>query len=130
MAVNKYKVRTVIEFGSGISSLLFDNMNMKVVSLETDEKYMNWVAGFCSDNISFYHWDNDKLPKGIPHTYDMALVDGCLPRRPQLDHAKIMTDLICIDDFAGSIRGQFTPVMAEWDRIDKLGTFMAVFRNN
>ena len=114
-------VKSVLEFGSGVSTFLFDNINLKVVSFETDPKYMEFVKSLCSPKVTFKLWDNKSAT--INDFYDLALVDGVLPRTHQLEIALKHAKFIAIDDFKDSLLRKLT----NYERIDSRSTILAVF---
>lgn len=119
------KVETVLEFGAGISSLLFSDLGLKVTSFETDEKYLDFVRNLCANEVDFRLWDNETPPElGV---YDLALVDGCLPRRLQLRLALKHAGIVAIDDFAGAMAKRMTPMIRGLKRLDSQTTIMAIF---
>ena len=125
--IERFYVRNVLEFGAGISTLLFDNLGIKVWSYETDPEYLEFVKSFPTSNVDYFLWDNKTIPFTLG-LFDMALVDGCLPRLPQLkvalDHAKI----IAVDDFAGSLKNSLGPYLSKSRRLDSRDTIMAIFK--
>lgn len=123
--VSRNKVNSVLEFGSGISTVLFDNMGLKVDSFETDKDYMKSIQEMCSDRVSFTWWDNKVAH--ISKFYDLALVDGSLPRMMQLNYAIKHADIVAIDDFVGAIRTSMLPIVEKFPRLDTGMTFMAIF---
>ena len=95
--VRQYNVKTVLEFGSGLSTILFDRLNLIVTSFETDAEYMADVDRMCAGNITFYTWDNQHLPIKLP-AVDMAFVDGADPRQRQINLAAESTRVMVIHD--------------------------------
>ena len=126
--IHDHKVKTILEFGSGISTLLFSSLGLKIDSYETDPDYMAFVALLCypGTNVKFHHWDNVHLNHDLPY-YDMALVDGTLPREGQLTLSIKHSNLIAIDDFAGRIENMSLNYLTGYKRIDDSKTIMAIF---
>lgn len=125
-AIDEYKPKNILEFGAGVSTLLFSNLGLNLTSLETDEAYLNFVKGLCPNKVNYILWDGKKVPlKGY---FDLILVDGALPRIPQLVYAVGHTDLIAVDDFAGSIEKSFLPYLIDFKRVNS-ETIMAIFRS-
>lgn len=123
----KYEVTSVLEFGSGISTLLFNNLGLKVYSLETDFKHIKFVKSFHPlDNVTFMVWDNKLAP--VKNPCDLALVDGDLPRTCQFETAVRYTKIIAVDDFEMDLKSSLLPRLANFERIDCQLTSLAIFR--
>lgn len=123
--IKKLEINSVLEFGSGVSTLLFEDLGLSVHSFETDADYMKVVKNLSRGRAEFRLWDNETAPN-LDH-YDLGLVDGDLPRQLQLDLCKEHAKTVAIDDFAGGIKGRFAQQMTDYSRIDCGKTFMAVF---
>ena len=123
--IDQFRVKTILEFGCGLSTILFDQLGCKVDSFETDQDYMKSVDSMIhTRNVNFFHWNNQssdyfkKLEK-----YHMALVDGALPRTRQLNIAAKYSDIIIIDDININ-----RPIdLPDWVRIDSITRFIGVF---
>lgn len=120
------KVKSVLEFGSGVSTLLFNNLGLKVLSIETDVKYIKFVSSICPTGPVFRRWNNKSMP--IKGFYDLALVDGNLPRGDQLRLALEHAGIVAIDDFEKDIRGRLIPKLTNYERIDRRNTTLAIFK--
>ena len=70
-------LKSVLEFGSGVSTMLFSSLNMKVYSFDTNLEYAKFVRSLCP-NVSITLWDNVHL--SLNGHFDIALIDGALPR--------------------------------------------------
>ena len=112
-------IEKVLEFGSGLSTILFDKMYLKVDSYETDKDYMELVREECSNRVNLFHWDNKNLV--LSKRYDLALVDGVLPRRKQVALATTYANIVAIDDY------RVSNLLDGWVRIDDEETIMAIF---
>lgn len=123
-----YKVETVLEFGCGVSTWLFHNLGLYIVTLETDYNFLEAVTSHCSSRVEPILWDNVYYKS--PNTYDLSLIDGILPREPQLSIALECSSILCIDDFAGRIKNSFEPKLSHLERIDSGETIMAIFKNS
>ena len=119
------KVSSVLEFGCGLSTLLFDSLGLKVTSLETEQRFIDFVKQHCSPNVELNLWENEGDP--VTSQYDFSLVDGILPRNPQLKVAVCHSNLIAIDDFRGRSEPILTPELGGFERIDLKRIKMAVF---
>lgn len=118
-------VKTILEFGSGVSTLLLDQLNIKIHSVETDRSYMRTVQSLCSSNIEFTHWDNEFLQQ-LRH-YDLAIVDGDLPRDRQLIYAIALSDYIAIDDYRKDEKATFGPLLINYKQVNDKSTPLAIF---
>ena len=118
----KRKVKSVLEFGSGVSTLLFSNMGLKVLSLETKPRYMKFVKSMCSPKVALRVWNNKNA--NIKDHYDLSLVDGVLPRNDQLRLAVKHSNIIVVDDFNEYL---ITEVPSRCKRIDPKTTTLAIF---
>ena len=116
------KISSVLEFGSGVSTILFNNLGLKVLSLETDPIYMEFVRSLCPNGVSFMLWDNRSTV--IHNHYDFALVDGILPRTDQVRLATEHARIVAIDDFNESPGLRIPPV---FKRMDPGSTTLAMF---
>lgn len=124
--INKYNVKTVLEFGSGISTILFSKMGLKVSSYETDADYLAYVMSYNLPNVIFHLHDNIDID--VSGNFDLALVDGILPRTNQLkaslEHAKI----VAIDDFGPKFKLPLLPDVAHFERLTPRTSLMAIFK--
>jgi hypothetical protein len=75
--VLKNGIKTVIEFGSGLSSLLLSQV-CRVDSLENWAKHAELVAGLATgrNNLAVHLWDGVEFPGHLRRKYDMAFIDG------------------------------------------------------
>jgi hypothetical protein len=53
-----HEITSVLEFGSGISTILLNNLGVDVVSYETDPVYLRTIKGYNLANVEFRLWDN------------------------------------------------------------------------
>jgi hypothetical protein len=127
-AIIKNKVRSVLEFGSGVSTMLFDNLGLTVQSFETDLDYMNKVKSLCSPRVKFKLWWNNTLSNDYGD-FDLALVDGILPRNYQLEFSLDHAPIVAIDDYNGRIKGTLLDRLSQMERIDTQKTLLAIFQS-
>ena len=113
--ISKHKITSVLEFGSGISTLLFAYNGLSVVSYETNESYMEFVRDLCPIGVDFRLWDNKEAT--ITNHFDLSLVDGILPRNIQLTLSIEHSTFIAIDDYE----------LSSYHRIDDKLSKMAIF---
>ena len=124
----EHKVTSALEFGSGVSTILLDNMGLEVVSYETDLTYMNKVKGFNLPKVDFRIWNN--VDADITGHYGLSLVDGILPRTNQLYYAMKHSRYVIIDDFTDeeSSKGM-NELLKDYTRLDDKSQRLAIFRN-
>lgn len=108
----KNNIKSVIEFGSGVSTLLFANLNLDVLSLETDLHYMDFVRSLCSPKVIFKSWNNKYLC--LQGSFDLSLVDGILPRAPQIKYAVEFSKFIIVDDCRVKPGQLVNPILANY----------------
>ena len=125
--IDKYNVKTALEFGTGVSTALFANKGISVDSYETDARYLASVMFLESHFVSLNLWDNEEELN--LDDYDLSLVDGCLPRDHQLKLAIKYSKIIVIDDFVGSLRKRLSPQVEGLERLDSGDTFVAIFKH-
>jgi len=69
----KYEIKTVLEFGSGLSTLLMNDVGLKVKTYETNQGWIDKLKGI-KPEIDIELWDGKTdFPRG---SYDLAFVDG------------------------------------------------------
>lgn len=73
--IKKYNVKTVLEFGSGLSTLLFHQAGVKVVSYETSEVYASAVRSIYPE-LDVRLWDGKSIQHDPFYKYDLVFVDG------------------------------------------------------
>lgn len=124
--VDQYRVKQVIEFGCGVSTLLFGYRGILVDTYETDPFYMEFVQALNAPNATFHLHNNVTID--VQGQYDLALVDGILPRRPQLEAVLGHTNLIAIDDFGPLYRRELVPLLGNHTRLNPDSQLMAIFK--
>ena len=77
--IAKHNVRNVLEFGSGLSTILFEQLGVKIVSYETSTSYANNVRTILP-GIDVRMWDGKTIIGDIdnppPAQFDLVFVDG------------------------------------------------------
>jgi len=66
-------IKTVLEFGAGLSSLLMAEM-AEVLSYEADKEWAEEIRGKANGNLTIGMWDGKNLVKVKKH--DLAFIDG------------------------------------------------------
>jgi hypothetical protein len=125
--IDQHSLKSVLEFGSGVSTILFDSLGISVVSYETNAEYIEFVRQLCSPKVTFIHSPNKKVD--ISSNFDMALIDGILPRAPQLKSAINHARFYFLDDFERSIKANLSPLINGMSRIDNQSTTLAIFED-
>lgn len=69
------KVKTILEFGVGLSSLLMASVVDKVVSYETTPGWIKKIQKIAPKNLTVRTWDGKSIEHSISK-FDMAFVDG------------------------------------------------------
>jgi len=74
--IRKEKIKTILEFGTGLSTLLFQTMVEKVDSFETNQTWINNISLMADPEIvTHYRWDGVKADIPRPK-YDLTFMDG------------------------------------------------------
>jgi hypothetical protein len=122
------RLRRVLEFGAGISTILFDSLNLQVTSYETNKSYLEVIKSLCHGDTKIHHWNNlNPLPKPLG-TYGLAFVDGAEPRDTQLAYSIKHSIYVAIDDYRGLDKERFEPFMSPYKRLDDESTPLAIFK--
>ena len=101
-----YNVKTILEFGCGLSSLLFATKADKVVTFETQPGWIKKIKEMCEgDKNHIFQWDGKKIDideKDFKEIrFDFAFVDGPAggqSREFSTKYASELADLIVIHD--------------------------------
>lgn len=123
----KHEIISVLEFGSGISTILLNNLGVDVVSYETDPIYLRLIKSYNLVNVEFRLWNN-KIAS-IDQVFGISLVDGAMPRENQLSYAIKHSRYIAIDDFSDKNSSEaLYPMIKGLTRLDDKSIKMAIFR--
>jgi len=88
----------VLEFGSGMSTKLFEQFGCNIVSFETNRHWYDRVRVECG-NTSVVLWDGKNCPDWLKQAhFDLAFVDGVEPRDLQLQLAIKTSEKILVHD--------------------------------
>jgi len=72
--ITEYNVRSVVEFGIGLSTLLIMQL-CRVDGYDNLDRHLEWMKTKVNDNVTLHKWDG-KIPVKLEKQYDMAFVDG------------------------------------------------------
>jgi hypothetical protein len=112
-------VESVLEFGAGMSTKLFCAAGLKVVSLETNNR---WIARVGHLPAEIHYWDNFTLPPAAVRRYDLAFVDGAEPRDHQVILARQMAAKIIVHDGGRpQERALIAEHLADWREVSIAG---------
>lgn len=78
--LEKYKIKSVLEFGAGLSTLLLGTIADEVHTFESQPGWIKKISDMADPNKhTFYTWDPTKEfvpPSVLPKRFDFAFVDG------------------------------------------------------
>jgi ADP-heptose:LPS heptosyltransferase len=75
--IQEENVKTVLEFGAGLSTLLMGTLVDRVKTFETMQGWIQKIKSQSDPNKNeFYLWDGKNLPITLNERFDMAFVDG------------------------------------------------------
>ena len=63
--IDTYNPKEILEFGAGVSTILFSSMGINLTSLETDKDYLSFVKSLCPNKVNYIIRINTK--NAIPH---------------------------------------------------------------
>ena len=127
--IKDYNVKTVLEFGAGVSTLLFQSMDLEgFVSYETDPEYIKFIESIDPEKTCICEWDNKHLDLDGVHKFDFALVDGINPRTTQLELALKYARIVAIDDYIGANIKRLEIDMSKYERINREESYVAIFK--
>ena len=122
-----HEITSVLEFGSGISSILLNNLGVDVVFYETDPVYLRKIKSYNLANVEFRLWNN--YTANINQVFGLSLVDGAMPRMNQLYYAMKHSRYIAIDDFSDKNSSEaLYPMVKGLTRLDDKKIKLAIFR--
>lgn len=109
--IRSYEVKTVLEFGCGLSSLMMATEVEKVVAYETVPIFMRKIMGRAVEHslpLEVHLWSGEDI-EGLP-CFDLCFVDGPRGGR-QREHsirlASEYANIVIVDDFARKFEKQF-----------------------
>lgn len=100
--LEQYDVKTMLEFGSGLSTLLMQEVVDKIVSYETEQEAREEIRELLGENVTLQMWDGVNAPEisGGP-VFDCAFVDGPFGgefREHSFKYAAKYADLVLVHD--------------------------------
>jgi hypothetical protein len=100
--IKSYDVQSILEIGSGSSTVLFSRHAKFVTSLETSKEWINKVSSPEMKNVRLLQYVYPNFPNEACGCYDMAFVDGPAGKSDGRLHsmrfAAMNSDLILIHD--------------------------------
>lgn len=96
--IETYQIKTVLEFGAGLSTLLFNQMGLEVDTYETSLSWIEKIRSF-SPKANLFNWDGKDLE--INKRYDLVFVDGPAGgqnREFSTQIASVISDKVIIHD--------------------------------
>lgn len=97
----KEKVETILEFGAGLSTLLFSNTVKSVETYETQPGWIKKISGMAPENSTIKQWNGRIVSEPLKEKYDFAFVDGPAGgenREWAVEYASKHADLVVIHD--------------------------------
>jgi len=98
--IKKYKVKKILEFGAGLSTLLFGTVADQVITYETTPGWINKISPLSNTNVNtILQWDGKKIPS--VDKFDMVFVDGPaggVNREWSTKYASELSDLVVVHD--------------------------------
>ena len=129
--INDHKIKTVVEFGSGLSTVLMQRAGLKVTSFETDGDYLTKLDPLLSNDIDIRLWDNKADINFNGDKFDLAIIDGALPRTKQAVAAKGISDLVIVHDGHKRQCGYHAAMaFSDWDEVLNDTRLTRVFKRN
>jgi len=103
--IKTYGVKKILEFGAGLSSLLFASKVEDVVTFETQPNWIKKIKDMATGNNHFFQWDGKKLDVDLKEfkdmKFDLAFVDGPAGggnREFSTMYGSKMADLVIVHD--------------------------------
>jgi len=98
VVLKRESIRSVLEFGAGVSTKLFAEEGLEVVSFETRQKWVDDVQAECPA-ATLVKWNNVDFPTiWLKRRFDLAFVDGQSPRDGQALVAKLLSNRVIFHD--------------------------------
>ena len=98
-------VKNILEFGAGLSSLLFGTLVDKVITFEDKQGWITKIQDMATEKNHIFHWDGKDLQigdfKDEGLKFDMAFVDGpagSMNREWSTKYASELADIVIVHD--------------------------------
>jgi ADP-heptose:LPS heptosyltransferase/glycosyltransferase involved in cell wall biosynthesis len=131
--IDEYKVEKILEFGAGLSTVILNELKVKVVTYENEQKWADAVKKI-SPKADIHIWDGKYV--GLEDTYDMAFVDGpraygsaVFGRQYSIEAASKVADIVVVHDATrpGELLWQETHLRANYELVFKGGKWDYVY---
>lgn len=104
--IDENKVKNILEFGAGLSSLLFGTVAEKIITFEDQQGWIKKINDMADETKNhFFHWDGKELAiddfKEEGLKFDMAFVDGpagSMNREWSTKYASELADIVIVHD--------------------------------
>ena len=112
--IDKYNLKSVIEFGAGVSTKLFVEKGLMVLSFEDAQKWIDIVKE--EVDVEIIKWDCRNFPViYLDRRFDLAFVDGKDPRDEQVLIARVVSDYILLHDGARPTEKEYVrKYLSDW----------------
>jgi len=112
--IDKYNLKSVIEFGVGVSTKLFVEKGLTVLSFEHAQKWIDIVKE--EVDVEIIKWDCRNFPViYLDRRFDLAFVDGKDPRDEQVLIARVVSDYILLHDGARPTEKEYVrKYLSDW----------------
>jgi hypothetical protein len=105
--VKEYNVKSVLEFGCGLSTFLWQAMGLRLTTCETNSTFMKRVLDLFNSHFQqsskayWINWNNKTFPNTISPadwSVDLAFIDGIDPRDKQIEVASLAAKRVIVHD--------------------------------
>jgi tRNA A58 N-methylase Trm61 len=98
--IKEFGVKTVLEFGTGLSTLMMMGEVDSIVSYDTLEYHLENMKQRIASNVTLRHWDGKGVKEDLDR-FDFAFVDGPSGgenREHSMRIASEHSDVVCVHD--------------------------------
>ena len=114
--IDKYGVKSVLEFGAGLSTLLLRDKGVELTTFETNQNWINKILAFKPDS-DIRLWDGKGyLPENLKGSYDLSFVDGPsggVNRECSTKIASVLSDIVVVHDAGREWEKQWQKIYLE-----------------
>jgi len=128
--IDDYSVKSVLEFGAGLSTIILNELKLKVVTFENNKEWMESTKKL-NHKSDIRLWDGKELDlKEIDTKFDLAFVDGpraygakIFGRQRSIEVASQIADIVIVHDATrpGELLWQDTYLKDKFDFVAKGG---------